>query len=91
MHQHWRPTGAGAEFDFPAGSILEPLAAHKASLVVLDGLNFERVRGGSHEGGMEHMLTGGGGPSVDQFIAQQIGSATPFPTASMIPVPIALS
>jgi hypothetical protein len=78
VHKFWRPTAANASFDFPAGSILEPLAAHKSKLLVLDGLNFERTRGGSHEGGMEHMLTGGGAPSVDQFIASQVGMATPF-------------
>jgi Protein of unknown function (DUF1552) len=64
VHKFWRPTGTGASFNFPAGSILEPLAARKAGLLVLDGLNFERARGGSHEGGMEHMLTGGGAPSA---------------------------
>jgi hypothetical protein len=78
VHKFWRPTGSNASFDFPAGSILEPLAAHKSKLLVLDGLNFERTRGGSHEGGMEHMLTGGGAPSVDQYIASQVGMATPF-------------
>jgi len=78
VHKHWRPSGEGAGFEFPAGSILEPLAAHKASLLVLDGLDFMRSRGGNHEGGMEHMLTGGGAPSVDQFIAQRIGGSTPF-------------
>jgi hypothetical protein len=78
VHQHWRPTGADTSFSFPAGSILEPLAAHAQSLLIVDGLDFERTRGGSHEGGMEHMLTGGGGPSVDQFIAAQLGADTPF-------------
>ena len=78
IHKFWRPTGSEANFDFSAGSILEPLAAHKSKLLVLDGLNFERTRGGSHEGGMEHMLTGGGAASVDQFIASQLGMATPF-------------
>ena len=78
VHEHWRPSGDGAAFDFPAGSILEPLKAHKPSLLVLDGLDFERPRGGSHEGGMEHMLTGGGAASVDQFIAKNIGGGTPF-------------
>jgi hypothetical protein len=76
--KHWRPTGSGTNFSFPAGSILEPLAMHQAQLTVIDGLNFERVRGGSHEGGMEHMLTGGGGPSVDQFIASKVGTSAPF-------------
>jgi hypothetical protein len=80
VHRHWRPTGEGASFAFPAGSILEPLADHRPHLLVLDGLNFERVRGGSHEGGMEHMLTGGGATSVDQYIAAAVGGDTPFPS-----------
>jgi hypothetical protein len=83
VHKFWRPTGSDASFEFPAGSILEPLASHKAGLIVLDGLNFERTRGGSHEGGMEHTLTGGGAPSVDQFIASQVGTATPFPSIEL--------
>jgi hypothetical protein len=78
VHAHWRPTGAGASYGFAPGSILEPLDAHKASLLVLDGLNFERSRASNHEGGMEHMLTGGGNPSLDQFLAAQIGGDTPF-------------
>ena len=83
VHKFWRPTGADASFDFAAGSILEPLAMHKSDLLILDGLNFERTRGGSHEGGMEHMLTGGGAASVDQFIAAQVGSSTPFPSIEL--------
>jgi hypothetical protein len=78
VHSHWRPTGTGADFAFPAGSILEPLSAQQSKLLVLDGIDFERVRGGSHEGGMEHMLTGGGAPSLDQVLAQQLGAGTAF-------------
>ncbi|MFT3923897.1 MAG: DUF1552 domain-containing protein [Myxococcales bacterium] len=78
VHRFYRPTGADTNFSFAPGSILEPLAEHKQDLLILDGLNFERVRGGSHEGGMEHMLTGGGAISVDQFIAQKIGANAPF-------------
>jgi len=78
VHAHWRPTGSGASYGFAPGSILEPLDAHKAQLLVLDGLNFERSRSSNHEGGMEHMLTGGGNPSLDQFLATKIGGDTPF-------------
>lgn len=56
---------------------------HKPGVIVLDGLNFEKTRGGSHEGGMEHMLTGGGAPSVDQFIAKQLNAMTPFPSIEL--------
>jgi Protein of unknown function (DUF1552) len=83
VHKHWRPTGSELDFSFPAGSILEPLAERRAGLLILDGLNFEKVRGGSHEGGMEHMLTGGGAPSVDQFIAQRLNVMTPFPSIEL--------
>lgn len=83
VHNFWRPTGQDAAFDFPAGSILEPLAAHKSKLIVLDGLNFVNTRGGSHEGGMEHCMTAGGGPSIDQFMASKIGMATAFPSIEL--------
>jgi hypothetical protein len=78
VHSHWRPTGTGADYGFAPGSILEPLDAHKSNLLVLDGLNFDHYRASNHEGGMEHMLTGGGDPSLDQFLAAQIGGDTPF-------------
>lgn len=78
VHSHWRPTGAGADYGFAPGSILEPLDAHKANLLVLGGLTFAHYRASNHEGGMEHMLTGGGNPSLDQFLAAQIGGDTPF-------------
>lgn len=83
VHKHWRPVGGETDFSFAPGSILEPLAAHRDSLLILDGLDFVGTRGGSHEGGMEHALTGGGGPSLDQFIASQIGMATAFPSIEL--------
>ena len=77
----WRPTGTETNFSFPAGSILEPLAAHKDQLVVIDGLQFTNAS--NHEGGMVAMLTGNGratdeskGMSVDQFVAAAIGGST---------------
>lgn len=83
VHQFWRPTGDESSFSFAPGSILEPLAAHRSDLIILDGLNFVGTRGGSHEGGMEHCMTGGGAPSLDQFIASKIGMATPFPSIEL--------
>jgi hypothetical protein len=83
VHKHWRPAGGETDFSFAAGSILEPLAAHRDSLIILDGLDFVGTRGGSHEGGMEHALTGGGGPSLDQFMASQLGMATAFPSIEL--------
>ncbi|GAB4567024.1 MAG: hypothetical protein Tsb0020_19230 [Haliangiales bacterium] len=85
IHHQWRPTGSGASFEFPAGSILEPLAAHRDDLVICDGLDFYGAD--NHEGGMGAMLTGGGGGgtesggySVDQYVASRIGGDTPFPS-----------
>ena len=83
VHKHWRPAGGETDFSFAPGSILEPLAAHRDSLIILDGLDFVGTRGGSHEGGMEHALTGGGGPSLDQFMASQLGMATAFPSIEL--------
>lgn len=81
IHSHWRPTGTGASWSFPAGSILEPLAAVKRHLVVLDGIDFAGTS--NHEGGMAAMLTGNGsasspsmGMSVDQYIARAVGGSS---------------
>ena len=78
VHRHWRPTGQGKAFEFAAGSVLEPLARHRESLLILDELNFVSMPVCNHEGGMEHMLTGGGAQSVDQYIAGEIGGSSPF-------------
>ncbi len=83
VHSHWRPSGSGTDFSFPAGSILEPLTPHKDSLIVMDGLNF--FQADNHEGGMTAMLTCkgsagsvGGGASIDQYIAAQLDNSTKF-------------
>jgi hypothetical protein len=88
VHKHWRPTGSGTSFSFPAGSILEPLQGRKSDLVILDGLDFYGAD--NHEGGMAAMLTGGGGAgtatggfSVDQYVASRIGGDTPFPSLEL--------
>jgi hypothetical protein len=88
VHNHWRPQGSGSNFTLPPGSILEPLSAHAQGLAILDGIDFYGTS--NHEGGMSHMLTGGGsasdvgaGASVDQFVAKQIGSQMPFPSLEL--------
>lgn len=88
VHRHWRPTGEGTSFSFPAGSILEPLAPHQSDLVVLDGIDF--VGTSNHEGGMAAMLTGNGtdahesrGMSVDQVVADSIGAGSRFPSLEL--------
>ena len=77
----WRPSGTETAWSFPAGSILEPLAAQRDRLIVIDGLQF--VGATNHEGGMAAMLTGSGdaasasrGMSVDQYVAAAIGGET---------------
>jgi len=82
VHRFWRPTGEGTSFEFAAGSILEPLAALKSRLLILDGIDFKDVS--NHEPGMHAMLTGGGpetasaGQSVDQYIAARLPAESPF-------------
>jgi hypothetical protein len=77
----WRPSGTETAWSFPAGSILEPLAAIKDQLIVIGGLEFKNAS--NHEGGMAAMLTGSGGAgdaskgmSVDQYVAAAIGGST---------------
>lgn len=81
VHRFWRPTGSGATWSLPAGSILEPLTPVKRHVVVLDGIDFTGAS--NHEGGMAAMLTGSGaasspsrGMSVDQYIARAIGMSS---------------
>jgi hypothetical protein len=88
VHAHRRPTGTGASFAFPAGSILEPLAPIREHLTLIDGLDF--LGADNHEGGMKAMLTGGGsgggesaGMSVDQLVATRLGGATRFPSLEL--------
>ncbi|MFN7144236.1 MAG: DUF1552 domain-containing protein, partial [Myxococcota bacterium] len=83
IHDHWRPTGGEFDFSFPTGSILEPLAAWKDQLLLIDGMNFHEAD--NHEGGMEAMLTNNGGAStetagmsLDQYVASRIGGTSRF-------------
>ena len=82
IHQHWRPSGGENSFQFPAGSILEPLTSIQSDVLVLDGINF--LTATNHEGGMGAMLTGGGasgetqGQSLDQYVAGQLNAPTRF-------------
>ena len=83
VHRHWRPSGSGRDFAFPAGSMLEPLAGLEEHLLVLGGLDFHEAD--NHEGGMSAMLTNnggaadvGGGASIDQVIAAHLAGQTKF-------------
>lgn len=88
IHKHWRPSGSGAGYSLPAGSILEPLAPHKGDIIVCDGIDYHGVD--NHEAGMSNMLTGGGGASttsggmsIDQYIASKIGKDDRFPSIEL--------
>ena len=91
----WKPVAEGALKTLP--SILEPLAPVKDQLLVLSGLTCDKARAhgdgpGDHARAMSAFLTGAqprktagadihAGRSFDQFLAQQIGKATPIPVA----------
>lgn len=75
----WHPTGSTTAFSLP--EVLSPLAAHKTRCVFLNGLTMGPTDSGSHPGGAKKLLTGvdgGGGESVDRYLARQIGAGTPF-------------
>ncbi len=76
IHEHWRPSGTEESFSFPAGSVLEALTPHKEDLIVIDGMDF--AEGTNHEGGMAAMLTANGNTSIDQIVADHIGSSSRF-------------
>jgi hypothetical protein len=71
--------------DHTFGYILEPLAAHKANLLVLEGIdNCKGVGGHSWYASLLpawDMANGSpGGPSIDQVLASKIGGTTKFPS-----------
>jgi len=92
--QHWTPTGRGRNFEL--SYILEPLARHRAELLVLTQLsNRATFTGDGH-----YVKTGGwltsttitrttgadlcsGNTSVDQRIAQVVGNFTPLPSLEL--------
>ncbi len=73
----WRPTGS--ETDFTLSPILEPLAAVKDHLLVVEGVDMKSALGEQHQAGIVALLTGtpqsaansqyAAGPSIDQVIA----------------------
>jgi hypothetical protein len=83
----WVPTGQGA--GYPLSPTLQPLTPHRKQLSVLSGLGHPQATGG--HSGADTWLTGAnlkGVPgkdytnsiSADQFIADQIGAQTRFPS-----------
>ncbi len=78
----WRP-GSPGRLDIPTGTILSPLKPYEDQLIAIGGLNFYQAT--NHEGGQHAMLTNqggagdvGGGASIDQYVATQLGGGTPL-------------
>ncbi len=73
----WRPTGT--ETDFALSPILEPFAAVKERLLVVEGVDMRSALGEQHQAGIVALLTGtpqsagnsqyAAGPSIDQVVA----------------------
>jgi hypothetical protein len=75
----WHATGG--EHDFTLGQLQQPLADFKDDCVFLNGLTMGGTDSGSHPGGAKKLLTatdGGNGPSIDQVLANGVGSSAPF-------------
>ena len=71
----WHPTGSESNFTLPEMSApLEPIKKH---LVFVDGLTMFSG-GATHEGGTAKVLTGVGAQSIDLFLGDKIGAASPF-------------
>lgn len=67
--------------DVALSEICEPLGALRREVLFLHGLGMGGTDEGSHPGGAKKLLTardGGGGESVDQFLARTVGRDMPF-------------
>ena len=76
----WTPSGS--ETSFTLSDSLSPLAPYQSQCVFFKGLSMGPTDSGSHPGGAKKLLTaadGGNGLSIDQHLAQTVGSADPFP------------
>jgi hypothetical protein len=85
--QNYWPSGTETSFTFPAGGILEPLAAYKSDMLIFKGLKRDTRGPGDHERCFCNMWTGtalapgtqeGNGPSIDQIVAKAIKPQTDF-------------
>ncbi len=75
----WHASGSGS--DFTLGALQAPLAARKDDCVFFNGLTMGPTDSGSHPGGAKKLLTatdGGAGVSIDQVLANTVGSGAPF-------------
>jgi hypothetical protein len=76
----WPPTGS--ETSFTLSDSLSALAPYQSQCVFFKGLSMGPTDSGSHPGGAKKLLTAadyGNGISIDQRLAQSVGSGDPFP------------
>lgn len=83
----WWPSGTDTNFTFPANGTLEPMAPHKADMIVFKGLARASRGPGEHERCGGNLWTGtalapgsqdANGPSIDQIVAKALGTPTEF-------------
>jgi len=75
----WDPSGS--ERSFVLADQLQPLSALRDQCVFIKGLSMGPTDSGSHPGGAKKLLTGvdgGGGESIDRFLARTAGAGAPF-------------
>ena len=90
----WNPAAAGADYELPLA--LQPLAPHKADVLVITGLDKKNShRGDGHYAKTANYLTGlpvyqttgkdlsVGQASIDQYCAGRIGHLTPLPSLEL--------
>ena len=71
----FHPTGS--EFDFSLAPMTEPLDSVRQYCTFLDGLTMYEG-GPTHEGGIRKVLTANAAQSLDDFLADRIGTQSPF-------------
>jgi len=81
VENYWMPAETGTDFEITP--CLKPLAPFRQDLHIISGL--DNPNGKGHHGAMSSLMSGeaftgrgAGGPSIDQVIAQSVGSATRF-------------
>jgi hypothetical protein len=87
----WSPEGEGSGFEF--SPTMKPIERFRDHLVVVSGLDNDRIHGGDHTGASAKFLTAWppkqgigqveAGISMDQIFAQQLGQDTPLPSLEM--------
>lgn len=87
----WMPATEGSAFEF--SPTLKPIERFRDQLLVVSGLDNDRVHGGDHTGASAKFLTAwppkqgvgqvGAGISMDQVFAQQLGQETRLPSLEM--------